>query len=85
MGKNIDRWNRAALIVALGAALALAACGRKSGLDTPAAALAARATNRRNLSAAAECIGFGLRRAVGLPGGSGRARRHAAAEKNVFP
>ena len=42
MGKNIDRWNRAALIVALGAALALAACGRKSGLDTPAAALAAQ-------------------------------------------
>jgi predicted small lipoprotein YifL len=42
VGRNIDRWNRAALVVALGTGLALAGCGRKSGLDTPSAALAAQ-------------------------------------------
>jgi predicted small lipoprotein YifL len=42
VGRNIDRWNRVALVAALGAGLALTACGRKSGLDTPSAALAAQ-------------------------------------------
>lgn len=40
MGRNFDRVSWLALIAALGAALALGGCGRKSGLDPPPAALA---------------------------------------------
>ena len=36
--KSVDRWSRLALAVALMAALGLAACGRKSGLDPPPSA-----------------------------------------------
>jgi predicted small lipoprotein YifL len=36
--KSVDRWSRLAMAVAMMAALGLAACGRKSGLDPPPSA-----------------------------------------------
>jgi hypothetical protein len=36
--KSVDRWSRLALAAAMMAALGLAACGRKSGLDPPPSA-----------------------------------------------
>ena len=40
MVRNVDRLSRVALVTVLGAGLALAGCGRKSGLDPPPAAIA---------------------------------------------